>query len=52
MREVARASTPTLPRGTYLLRVDPAAVTTAPADFRAQVAQAMQRAGQSVRVSR
>jgi ribonuclease P protein component len=51
MREVARATSPSLPRGTYLLRVDRSAATQAPADFRGHVAQALQRAGQSVRAT-
>jgi ribonuclease P protein component len=49
MREVARAAAPTLPRGTYLLRVDPAGASAVPVEFRGHVAQALQRAGRSTR---
>jgi ribonuclease P protein component len=45
-REVVRAEAPTLPRGTYLLRVAPAAVTGPSAAFRSDVATALRRAGQ------
>jgi hypothetical protein len=51
MREVARAAAPTLLRGTYLLRVDQAAARSEPADFRDDVARALQRAGRSARVT-
>jgi hypothetical protein len=44
MREAARAAAPTLPRGTYLLRVDPAAATRGSAQLRADVTEALRRA--------
>jgi ribonuclease P protein component len=44
-REVARAEAPALPRGTYLLRVGPAATARPAAEFRADVATALRRAG-------
>jgi ribonuclease P protein component len=47
MRESARSVAGTLPRGTYLLRVDPAAAQCDPIAFSAQVGQALQRAGQA-----
>ena len=45
-RAVVRAEAPTLPRGTFLLRVAPAVVTLPSAAFRADVATALRRAGQ------
>jgi ribonuclease P protein component len=48
MRETARSVAVSLPRGTYLLRVDPAAVRTDPLEFTAQVRQAMERAGHTM----
>jgi ribonuclease P protein component len=45
MRESARAVAGSLPRGTYLLRVEPAAARRAPAEFVADVQRALQRAG-------
>jgi ribonuclease P protein component len=45
MREAARAVGETLPRGTYLLRVEPAAVRSDQAEFTADVKRAMARAG-------
>ena len=47
MRESARAVAATLPRGTYLLRVEPAAARTEPAVFATQVKDALIRASQS-----
>jgi ribonuclease P protein component len=44
MREAARAAAPTLPRGTYLLRFDPAAATRGSAQLRADVTEALRRA--------
>lgn len=44
-REVARAEAGSLPRGTYLVRVEPAAATTDPAAFRRDVARALVTAG-------
>jgi ribonuclease P protein component len=44
MRESARAIAPTLPAGSYLLRVEPAAVTAHPNAFVADVQRALQRA--------
>ena len=46
-REVARSEAATLPRGSYLVRVDPAATALAPAEFRADVAAALRRAGRA-----
>ncbi len=46
-REVARSEAPTLPRGSYLVRVEPAATALAPAEFRADVAAALRRAGRA-----
>jgi ribonuclease P protein component len=46
-REVARSEAPTLPRGSYLVRVEPAATALGPAEFRADVAAALQRAGRA-----
>jgi ribonuclease P protein component len=50
MRESARAVANTLPRGTYLLRVEPEAARTTSAEFSALVQQALRRAGQSGQV--
>jgi ribonuclease P protein component len=47
MRESARAVAATLPRGTYLLRVEPAAVKARPDVFAADVQRALVRAGAS-----
>jgi ribonuclease P protein component len=44
MREVARQCAPDLPRGRYLLRLDPAAAKIPAGAFRAHVAEALQRA--------
>ena len=46
-REVARSEAPSLPRGSYLVRVEPGAAVLAPAEFRADVAAALQRAGRA-----
>jgi ribonuclease P protein component len=46
-REVARSEAPTLPRGSYLVRVEPAATVLARSEFRADVAAALQRAGRA-----
>jgi RNase P protein component len=40
-RESARAAAPDLPRGTYLLRFEPAAATTAPAELARCIGQAL-----------
>jgi ribonuclease P protein component len=45
MREVARATGPSLPRGSYLLRLSPEARSLERARFRADVATALRRAG-------
>jgi ribonuclease P protein component len=45
MRESARAVAGTLPRGTYLLRAEPAAATTEAAGLSAHVKEALRRAG-------
>jgi ribonuclease P protein component len=50
MRESARAMATTLPRGTYLLRVEPAAVHARPEAFVADVQRALQRAAAPKRV--
>jgi ribonuclease P protein component len=47
MRESARTVAATLPRGTYLLRVDPSAARCDPHEFSAHVGRALQRAGQT-----
>jgi len=47
MRESARDVAESLPRGAYLLRVDPAAVRCDPKAFSADVGRALQRAAQS-----
>jgi ribonuclease P protein component len=44
-REVVRAEAPTLPRGAYLLRFEPAAASMAPPVFRLDVATALLKAG-------
>jgi ribonuclease P protein component len=44
-REVVRAEAPDLPRGAYLLRLEPAAATADPAAFRRDVATALAKAG-------
>jgi ribonuclease P protein component len=50
MRESARTVAGTLPRGTYLLRVEPAAARRDPSDFVIDVQRALQRASQSAAV--
>jgi ribonuclease P protein component len=47
LRESARAVATTLPRGTYLLRVEPAAARSERGELSLQVQQALLRAGQS-----
>jgi ribonuclease P protein component len=47
MREVVRSEAAALPRGIYLLRVEPAAAGAPSTRFRTDVAQALQRAGRS-----
>jgi ribonuclease P protein component len=44
-REVVRAEAPTLPRGTYLVRLGPAAAALRPDEFRNDVSVALRRAG-------
>jgi ribonuclease P protein component len=44
-REVARAMAPTLPRGTYLVRLEPGAASVPPSEFREDVATALMKAG-------
>ncbi|MGD0746927.1 MAG: ribonuclease P protein component [Acidimicrobiales bacterium] len=46
-REVARSESPTLPRGTYLLRLEPSAAVLEPAALRTDVAAALHRAGRA-----
>jgi ribonuclease P protein component len=47
MRESARSVADALPRGTYLLRVGPAAATCDPQEFTTHVRRALQRAAES-----
>jgi ribonuclease P protein component len=51
MREVARAAGPGLPRGIYVVRLDPAAATSGRARFRTDVGRALERAAQTARVT-
>jgi ribonuclease P protein component len=44
-REVVRAAAPNLPRGTYLVRLEPGAAALAPSVFRDDVAVALLKAG-------
>jgi ribonuclease P protein component len=44
-REIVRAEAPTLPRGTYLVRLEPGAAALAPSAFRQDVATAVLKAG-------
>ncbi|HTU37710.1 MAG TPA: ribonuclease P protein component [Acidimicrobiales bacterium] len=46
-RDVVRAEAAALPRGSYLLRLDPGAAMLEPADFRVDVAEALRRAGRA-----
>jgi RNase P protein component len=46
-RAVVRSEAMTLPRGTYLVRLDPAAGTRPREQFRNDVALALQRAGRA-----
>jgi ribonuclease P protein component len=46
-RESARSLAPTLPPGRYLLRIEPSAAASGPAEFSRCVGQALQRAGLS-----
>ena len=46
-REVVRAEAPSLPRGSYLVRLGPGAASLAPRELRADVATALRRAGQA-----
>ena len=46
-REAARAEAPNLQRGSYLVRVEQTAASLAPADFQADVATALRRAGRA-----
>ena len=47
VREVARSESATLPRGTYLLRLEPSAAALEAAALRADVAAALHRAGRA-----
>jgi ribonuclease P protein component len=47
MRESARLIAPTLPRGSYLLRVEPAAASSQASTFASCVQDALQRAAQA-----
>lgn len=44
-REVVRSTAPNLPRGTYLVRLEPGAATLAPSVFRDDVTAALLKAG-------
>ena len=44
-REVVRSTAPNLPRGTYLVRLEPGAAALAPSVFRDDVAAALLKAG-------
>jgi ribonuclease P protein component len=44
-RDVVRATAPRLPRGAYLVRLEPAAATSDPSTFRHDVAEALLKAG-------
>ena len=44
-REVVRAEAPSLPRGRYLVRLEPGASAVSPAELRSDVATALHRAG-------
>ncbi len=46
-REVVRAEAATLPKGAYLVRLDPGVAVLDPAQFRVDVARALRRAGQA-----
>ncbi len=46
-REVVRAEAGALARGSYLVRLDPAAAALGRAEFRADLARALQRAGRA-----
>ncbi len=46
-REAVRAEATTLPRGAYLLRLDPGAAVLDPAAFRSDVVHALQRASRA-----
>ncbi|HWE66191.1 MAG TPA: ribonuclease P protein component [Acidimicrobiales bacterium] len=48
LRQSARSVAPTLPRGTYLLRTEPAAARTEPAQLSTFVQQALQQAASRV----
>ena len=47
-REVARSEAASLPRGSYLVRVEPGAATLDAAEYRSDVATALRRAGRAV----
>jgi ribonuclease P protein component len=44
-REIARAEAPSLPRGRFLVRLEPGSVALSAAEFRTDVATALRRAG-------
>jgi ribonuclease P protein component len=46
-REVVRSAAPTLARGTYLVRLEPAAAELTPSVFRDDVATALRKAGRT-----
>ncbi len=48
-RAVVHAEAPSLPRGSYLVRLEPGAAAQAPADLRADLVTALRRAGAAVR---
>ncbi len=46
-RAVVEAAAPTLPRGAYLVRLEPSAASTDPSTLRHDVARALAKAGRS-----
>ncbi|HEX3333550.1 MAG TPA: ribonuclease P protein component [Acidimicrobiales bacterium] len=51
-REVVRVEAPTLPKGSFLVRLEQGAADLSPAEFRADVATALRRAGRTPRARR
>ena len=46
-RAVVREAAPSLPRGAYLVRLEPGAASLAPAEFRRDLSRALHRAGEA-----
>jgi ribonuclease P protein component len=46
-RAVVREAAPSLPRGAFLVRLDPGAASLSPAEFRHDLARALRRAGEA-----